>query len=135
MLLSTISTGHGACALIVGSNMAMTAIAATLVCLIAAIVLAVLAVRQIAAAREAMRAARFVRELLAAGPTRAMLLHADGSLEIDQGLARELAVAPTMPSLSSLGTGDGGLEQDDVEQLFALTESSRLGGEAISTLR
>jgi signal transduction histidine kinase len=78
-----------------------------------------------------MRSARFVRDLLAAGPARAMLLHADGTVELDQLLARDFGVGAELASLAALGEAANGIEPADLERLAATVEPAVLAGERI----
>lgn len=100
-------------------------------CLLIGIALGIAAMRQMAAARATMRSARFVRELLDAGPSRAVLVHADGSVELDEALARDIGVAPQLPSLQALADVQGGIDADDAERLAALVRPAVLTGERI----
>ena len=100
-------------------------------CLLVALALAVIAVRQISAARSATRSARSVRELLAAGPARALLIHGDGRVELDRALAQSLGAPIELESLAALGDAPNGIEESDLERLKAQLGPAALAGERI----
>src|SRR5688500_7785430 len=91
--------------------------------LIVALALGVTGWRQMAGARAARKAARFARDLLEAGPARPLLITGDGRLELDERLARELGLAPVLPSIDQLADGENGLEPDDVARLAGLVSA------------
>ena len=112
-------------------NQGVLAAALAGLCLLIGIALSIAALRQIAAARKAMCSARFLRELLEAGPARALLVQPDGSVELDEALARDLGVAPRLPSLHALGEAARGIEAEDAERLAAMLRPAILAGERI----
>nr|WP_314444707.1 PAS-domain containing protein [uncultured Sphingomonas sp.] len=106
-------------------------VAVPALCLVLALGLGGVALRQIARARSAMRSASFARDLLAASPGRAILLHPDGSVELDRLLARDLGVEEQLSSLLALGESPAGIEPEDVERLAGLVGPAVLAGERI----
>jgi PAS domain-containing protein len=113
------------------SDQSMLVAALAGLCLLIGIVLSILSLRQMVAARHAMRSARFMRELLDAGPSRAMLAHPDGRVELDEALAHDFGVAPQLSSLHALAEVVGGIEAEDAERLAALVRPAVLAGERI----
>ncbi|GAA4015930.1 PAS domain-containing sensor histidine kinase [Sphingomonas swuensis] len=114
------------------TGVALAGIAA--LCLLAAALLILVAARQLRRAHQAQAAHRLARDLLKASPTRPLLIHPDGSLELDSALAQELGMASSLPALEALAGEDHGLDRDDISRLRELLAPAVLSGERVETL-
>lgn len=93
--------------------------------------LAIVALRQLGKARRTLRSAQLVRALLKSAPARAVVLHADGSVELDAGLAQSFGLPVVLPSLSALAEAPWGIEEADLERLQELVGSAALAATPI----
>jgi signal transduction histidine kinase len=91
-----------------------------------AAMVALAAARRFRLAESVLSTARSTTALLDAAPARPLLVRADGHLEIDARLAREIGLVVPPAKIDDL-SGDGvGLVAADLEQLRAAIESARL---------
>ena len=97
-----------------------------------AAVLAILAAKRLRRAQSVLGAARTMRALLDAAPARALLVHADGKVEADSQLVRELGLPAPPRKLGDLAGDQAGFERVDLEALSTDLEEVRLGGSPIS---
>src|SRR5688500_847072 len=81
------------------------------------VALSVFAARRVAQADAVLEAARTLSTLLEAAPARPVLVRADGSVEIDKRLARELGLAPDVGRLDDMAPGKAGLDAEDIAAL------------------
>src|SRR4051794_34373869 len=115
----------------------MTAGTATVVIILAAFWLAIAALllimasRRIARANAVLASARTTAALLRSAPARPLLVHADGTIEIDSHLQRDLGLHDEPRTLDQLAGNDSGIRADDLELLRADLAASAIGGPAI----
>jgi len=115
----------------------MTAGTATVVIILAAFWLAIAALllimasRRIARANAVLASARTTAALLRSAPARPLLVHADGKVEIDFHLQRDLGLHDEPRTLDQLAGNDSGIRADDLELLRADLAASAIGGPAI----
>ena len=115
----------------------MTAGTATVVIILAAFWLAIAALllimasRRIARANAVLASARTTAALLRSAPARPLLVHADGKVEIDFHLQRDLVLHDEPRTLDQLAGNDSGIRADDLELLRADLAASAIGGPAI----
>ncbi len=89
--------------------------------------LAILAARRIRRAQSVLGAARTMRSLLDAAPARAMIIHADGTVDADARLVQELGLSKIPQRIEAM-TGNGeGFEPDDLSSLIESLADVRLG--------
>ena len=112
----------------VGAKVAATIIVIAALWLAIAAALAILAARRLRRAQAVLGTARTMRSLLDAAPARAMLVHQDGSVDIDEQMIRELGLQSEPRSLSDLAGEGYGFERDDFNALTADLADIRLGG-------
>ena len=90
--------------------------------------LAMFAAMRIRRAQSLLAATRTMRSLLDAAPARAMLIQADGSVEVDARLVQELGLAGPPQKIENLTGVDRGFESDDLSSLIEALADVRLGG-------
>ncbi|WP_294173376.1 PAS domain-containing sensor histidine kinase [uncultured Sphingomonas sp.] len=95
------------------------------------VALSVLAARRMRRANALLGAAQSLSALLAAGPARPVLVHADGTIETDNRLVRELGLEHVPARIEDLATGGRGLEQDDLASLSDRLSAAALSGDRI----
>lgn len=105
---------------------AIIVIAALWVVFAAAI--AILAARRIRRAQSMLGASRTMRSLLDAAPARAMIIHADGTVDADARLVQELGLSAVPRRIEDLAGNDSGFEPDDLSSLIDALADVRLGG-------
>lgn len=93
--------------------------------------LLVLAVRRLREAGAVVDAARSMSLLLDVAPARPLLIRADGSLEVDQRLLRELGLERSATRWSDLAGDTHGLLDDDLASLQSAVSASALSGTSI----
>ena len=115
----------------------MTAGTATVVIILAAFWLAIAALllimasRRIARANAVLASARTTAALLRSAPSRPLLVHADGRVEIDSHLQRDLGLKEEPLKLEQLAGSDCGIRSEDLEALRADIASTAIGGPPI----
>jgi signal transduction histidine kinase len=97
---------------------------------VAAAVLAV-AARRIRDANAVLASARSMATLLEVAPARPLLLRADGTIEADERLVRELGLGATPRTWAELSGSDQGLDAQDLQALREAADASALTGAAI----
>src|SRR5688500_17984198 len=78
---------------------------------------AILAARRMRRAPRVIDAARRLRALVEAAPARPLLVHANGSIEMDRTLQRDLGLADPPTSFDELANDGRGLVADDLHGL------------------
>jgi len=116
---------------IVGAKAAAAIIVIAALWVAFAAALAILAARRLRKAQSVLGAARTMRSLLEAAPARALLVHADGSVEADSKLVRELALPAAPQRLDDLAGQDHGFDREDLDVFAEALNDVRLGGAAI----
>ena len=100
--------------------------------LVLAATIAILAARRFRLAQQVIDTARVNARLLEAAPSRPLVVHADGRIEVDKRLVRDLGLEEQPATFDEL-TGDGrGIEPGDLEQLSSALASGRLSSLAVS---
>ena len=112
-----VSSGQAAAAIIILASLWVAFAAA----------LAIVSARRLKRAQSVLGAARAMRSLLDAAPARAILVYADGRIDADNQLARDLGLSSPPRQLSDLAGGDGGFEQEQLDELAAALDDVRLG--------
>lgn len=90
--------------------------------------LAILAARRIRRAQAVLGATRTMRSLLDAAPARAMIIHADGTLDSDGRLIQDLGLTSAPRRIEELGGSDSGVDPNDLTSLIEALADVRLGG-------
>ena len=90
--------------------------------------LAILAAKRIRRAQAVLGATRTMRSLLDAAPARAMIIHADGTVDADARLIQELGLSAIPRRIEDLTGNDSGFEADDLSSLIEGLADVRLGG-------
>jgi signal transduction histidine kinase len=93
--------------------------------------LAVLAARRIRKAQRVIDAARRLRALVEAVPARPLVVHADGTVEVDPVLQRDLGLAAPPERLDDLSSEGLGLVPDDLAALKSDLELAALGAKPL----
>jgi signal transduction histidine kinase len=115
----------------------MTSGTATVVIILAAFwvaiaaLLLIMATRRIARANAVLASARSTAALLRAAPARPLLVDADGRIEIDSHLQRDLGLEQSPERLDDLAKGDTGIRAGDLEALKADIAAAAVGGPPI----
>jgi signal transduction histidine kinase len=113
---------------IVGPEVAGVIIVAAALWVAVGVALAILAARRLRRAQAVLGAARTMRSLLDAAPARALLVHANGKIEADAQLLRELGLASPPERFDQLAGEDSGFDRDDLSVFSLLLEDVRLAG-------
>jgi signal transduction histidine kinase len=113
---------------IVGPEVAGVIIVAAALWVALGVLIAILAARRLRRAQAVLGAARTMRSLLDAAPARAMLVHADGRIEADGKLLRELGFASALERLGQLTGDEVGFDGEDLAAFSGELEAVRLGG-------
>ena len=100
--------------MIVGSEAAAAIIVIAALWVVFAAALAILAAKRIRRAQSLLGATRTMRSLLDAAPARAMIIHADGTVDADARLVQELGLSGIPRRIEDLTGNDGGFEPDDL---------------------
>ncbi|HET7816832.1 MAG TPA: ATP-binding protein [Sphingomicrobium sp.] len=90
--------------------------------------LIVVAARRMRAANAVLASAGTLATLLEVAPARPLLVRADGSIEADERLARELGLERAPRSWDDLAAGEQGLDRDDAAALREAVEAAALTG-------
>jgi signal transduction histidine kinase len=114
----------------VATTAVIAAVLAALWILIAAI-LAIIAARRIRDASTVLSAARSLQNLLDLSPGRPLVVRADGGIEADSRLLREIGIEETPTSLKALSGNDHGLVGEDVEALAEHVRHAAMSGERV----
>ncbi|MBW0145059.1 sensor histidine kinase [Sphingomicrobium clamense] len=93
--------------------------------------LLVVAGRRMDRARKTIDAARSLAGMMGAAPVRPAMIDADGKLDADPELLRQLAVSGRPSTLAELGAG-AGISRDTVKALESRIAEARLSGERFS---
>ena len=93
-----------------------------------AALLLITASRRIARANAVLASARSTAALLRAAPARPLLVHRDGSIEVDSQLQRDLGLAGDPRTLDLLSADDAGIAADDLAALKQDIASAAIGG-------
>ena len=93
-----------------------------------AALLLIMASRRIGRANAILGSARSMANLLRAAPSRPLLVHADGRVEMDSELQRELGLVEVPARLDDLAGKDGGIHADDLAALKDDLSSAAIGG-------
>ncbi|HET9810819.1 MAG TPA: PAS-domain containing protein [Sphingomicrobium sp.] len=112
----------------IGTTGVIAAVLAAIWILIAAAI-SIVAARKLRDATKVVSAARSLRDLLDQSPARPVLVHADGKIDADRRLLREIALDCDPAELSDLSGEEGGLFGDDVDALAGLIRQAGLSGE------
>ncbi|MBA3666202.1 MAG: PAS-domain containing protein [Sphingomonas sp.] len=114
--------------MLVGARAAAAIIVMAALWLAIAAALAILAARRLRRADAVLGAAQTMRALLDAAPTRPMFAYADGRIEIDEQLHRDLGLLAPSRQLDDLAAEGQGIARDDLDALAAALVDLRLGG-------
>ena len=114
--------------MIVGAKAAAAVIVIAALWVAFAAALAILAARRLRRAQSVLGAARTMRSLLDAAPARAIMVHADGRIEADSKLARELGLPSAPGRLEELGGDEHGFDREDFAAFAEALDDVRLGG-------
>ncbi|HWU92779.1 MAG TPA: PAS-domain containing protein [Sphingomicrobium sp.] len=109
----------------------IAAVLAVLWILVAA-ALSFLAARRFRLAEAVLGSARSTAALLDAAPARPLLVRADGAIEIDRRLERDLGLSGQSGRLADLGGETNGILRDDLERLAAEIDAARLSAGRIA---
>ena len=112
----------------IGSTTASAIIVIAAIWVVIASVLAILAAKRLGRAQSVLDAARTMRALLDAAPARAMLVHADGKIEVDGQLVRELGLTSAPKRLIDLAGKGSGFDKEELEAFASDLADVRLGG-------
>src|SRR5687768_7203732 len=112
-------------------NATVIAVALAALWIAIAVALSVAAARRLREAGSVLASARSMASLLDVAPARPLLVHADGRVEVDPRLLRELGLDRTPARLADLGGDDCGIEKDDLEALIAEVEAAAVACERI----
>ena len=93
--------------------------------------LAILAARRMRRAQRVIDAARRLRALVEAVPARPLLVHANGSIEMDRTLQRDLGLADPPTRFDELANDGRGLVADDLHGLKAALEGAILAAKPL----
>jgi signal transduction histidine kinase len=93
--------------------------------------LAIVAARRIRDATTVLSAARSLQNLLDLSPGRPLVVRADGGIEVDSRLLREIGLEETPKTLRGLSGNDHGLAGEDVETLAEHVEHAAMSGERV----
>ena len=113
-----------------GLGTVMTILAAFWVAI--AVVLTFVAWRRLNRATALVASARSVASLLRSVPARPLLVHADGTIEADSLLQRDLGLAQPPATLDALTQDGSGLDPQDLVELRGDIRSAALGGAPIA---
>ena len=113
-----------------GLGTVMTILAAFWVAI--AVVLTFVAWRRLNRATALVASARSVASLLRSVPARPLLVHADGTIEADSLLQRDLGLAQPPATLDALAQDGSGLDPQDLVELRGDIRSAALGGAPIA---
>jgi signal transduction histidine kinase len=114
-----------------GANAAAAIIVIAALWVVIAAALAMLAAKRIRRAQSVLAATRTMRSLLDAAPSRALLIHADGTIDADTRLVQELGLERMPGRIDELSRTEGGFEQNDLSSLIEALADVRLGGAPI----
>ena len=117
--------------MIVGAQAAAAIIVIAALWVAFAAALAILAAKRLRRAQSVLGAARTMRSLLDAAPARALLVFADGSVEADSKLVRELGLPSPPGRLEDLAGDDHGFDREDFDAFAETLNDVRLGAAAI----
>src|SRR5919107_1803972 len=107
----------------------LLAIALAALWILVAAAVSVFAARRIRRANQVIDSAQAMAKLLDVGPARPMVVHADGRLEADPRLLRDLGISGSPATLGDLA-GDGcGFERDDLRALSEAVETAAIACE------
>jgi len=107
---------------------AAIAVALATLWIIVAVGLSIAAARRIRRASAVITSAHAMASMLDVAPARPLLVHADGRIEVDPRLLRELGLAQAPARLVGLAGNNAGIEQEDLEALVADVEAAALAG-------
>ena len=93
--------------------------------------LAILAARRIRRAQGVIDAARRLRALLESAPVRPLVVRADGGIDLDPILQRDLGFVEAPTHIDQMGGEDRGLHADDLSLLKADLGRANLGAKAL----
>jgi signal transduction histidine kinase len=111
-----------------GANAAAAIIVIAALWVVFAAALAMLAAKRIRRAQSLLGATRTMRSLLDAAPARAMIIHADGTVDADARLVQELGLSGIPRRIEELTGAESGFEPDDLSSLIEALADVRLGG-------
>jgi signal transduction histidine kinase len=94
-----------------------------------AAILSVIAARRLADANAVVSSARSLKTLLDLSPGRPLVVRADGSIEADLRLLREIGLDDVPQTLSDMAGDDRGLDREDIETLAVTVRDSSISGE------
>ena len=107
----------------------LVAVGLAAVWIVIAVALSIAASRRLRRAGEVLGSAKAMAQLLDVAPARPMVVHADGRLEADARLLRELGIGDAPSSLAELAGEDSGFDQDDLSALIAAVETAAVSCE------
>jgi signal transduction histidine kinase len=96
------------------------------------VAIAIMAARRFRLAQQVLDAARANARLLALAPARPLLVRADGRIETDGQLMRELGLEGSPKKLGDLGGTDNGIVTEDLEALAADIEAAQASASLVS---
>lgn len=114
--------------MIIGAKAAAAIIVIAALWVTLAATLAILAARRIRRAQNVLGIARTMRSLLDAAPARALLVHADGRVEADVHVVRELGLPVAPQRLEELVGDEAGFDREDFRAFMEALDDVRLGG-------
>ncbi len=113
------------------SGASLVAIAAAALWITIAAVLSLVAARRLARAASVQEAARSLASLLEVAPARPLLVRADGRIEADPRLLRELGLNRAPARLADLAGDNVGIDKEDLSALIADVEAAAMACEQV----
>jgi len=111
-----------------GQGVVLAVVAVAAFWIIVAAVLSVIAARRLRRADAVIGAARSIATLLSVAPARPLIVRADGTIEPDPLLLREIGVEGQPTRLADLAGPSGGLDSGDLEALSGEVVDAALSG-------
>ena len=112
-------------------NLASAIIVVAALWLAVAAFLSFVAIMRTRRAEQLLRAAQDWKGLLDAAPSRPLVVRADGSIEADQILVRQLALDGIPKRIEDLAPDGSGIDRDDLDALRAEMVAASLGGKPV----
>jgi signal transduction histidine kinase len=106
----------------------MVAMALAALWIAVAIAVSIAAARRFRRASAIMSSAHAMASLLDVAPARPLLVHADGRIEVDPRLLRDLGIAQAPAKLTDLAGDTAGIEQEDLDALVSDIQAAALAG-------
>src|SRR5687768_294108 len=102
----------------------VVAVALAAVWIVIATALSIAAARRLRRAGAVLQSAQAMSKLLEVAPARPLVVHADGRLEADPRLLRELGISGSPASLAELAGDECGFDEEDLDGLIAAVEAA-----------